>query len=196
MKRLLLSVVALALWAMPGFGQDIDFFSDEPVTTLKKPKAPKYLGNTSNKYDPNSIFNPYGRYGSEFSPDSVNNRFSKYGSPFSPNSATNPYALDTPKLFDSQGHYRGKLSSNPYDPDSISNPYGVYGSPYSPISVNNPYTVGSPYSPGLTVIAPQSQLRRPVLPAPRSPSIFIPSNRTTQDQLRLLMELRRIRQRQ
>jgi hypothetical protein len=194
MKRIrvcLLSLVAIALLAVPGFGQYIDFFSDDVEAASKKMKDSKYLGNTGNRYDANSIFNPYGRYGSEFSTDSVNNRFGNYGSPFSPNSARNPYAIDTPKLFDSQGNYRGKLSSNPYDPDSISNPYGVYGSPYSLNSVNNPYGVRAPYSPGLTVIAP----RVPVLPAPPTSQLFIPSNQSTQDQIRLLMELRRIKQR-
>ena len=34
----------------------------------------QYLGNLSaNPYDPNSVANPYGRYGSRFSPDSINN---------------------------------------------------------------------------------------------------------------------------
>ncbi|MCA3129511.1 MAG: hypothetical protein ING80_07755 [Rhodocyclaceae bacterium] len=68
-----------------------------------------------------------------------------YGSPYSPYSATNPYATDAPRLYDSQGTYRGRLSANPYDPESVSNPYGRYGSPYSPDSIHNPYGAGSPY---------------------------------------------------
>lgn len=60
----------------------------------------KYLGNlNSNPHDPNSISNPYGRYGSRFSPDSVNNPYGKYGGRFSPHSANNPYAVQTPKIF-------------------------------------------------------------------------------------------------
>ena len=60
----------------------------------------KYLGRlNSNKHDPQSVSNPYGRYGSPYSPDSVNNPYGKYGSPYSPNSATNPYAIQTPKIF-------------------------------------------------------------------------------------------------
>ena len=50
-----------------------------------------------------------------------------------------------PELYDSQGNYRGKLSSNPYDSESVSNPYGRYGSEYSPDSINNPYGAGSEY---------------------------------------------------
>jgi hypothetical protein len=37
----------------------------------------------SNPYDPNSIANPYGRYGSPYSPDSINNPFSPWGNPYS-----------------------------------------------------------------------------------------------------------------
>src|SRR5437016_12306515 len=32
-----------------------------------------------------------------------------------------------PRLYDSQGNYRGQLTTNPYAPDSTSNPYGRYG---------------------------------------------------------------------
>ena len=105
------------------------------------------LGNwSSNPYSPNSTANPYGA-GSTYNPNSVTNPYGRYGSTFSPYSATNPYATNSPKLFDSQGNYRGNLSTNQYDPNSVSNPYGRYGSPYSPDSVNNPYGAGSPYSP-------------------------------------------------
>ncbi|MDP4021911.1 hypothetical protein Q8W71_04670 [Methylobacterium sp. NEAU 140] len=41
-----------------------------------------YHGNAnSNPYDPNSVSNPYGRYGNRYSPDSINN----------PYGAGNPY---------------------------------------------------------------------------------------------------------
>lgn len=53
----------------------------------------QYLGNlNSNRYDPNSVSNPYGQYGSRYSPNSINNPYSQYGSPYSPNSVRNPYA--------------------------------------------------------------------------------------------------------
>jgi hypothetical protein len=52
-----------------------------------------FLGNmNSNRYDPNSIANPYGQYGSPYSPNSINNPYGQYGSPYSPNSVNNPYA--------------------------------------------------------------------------------------------------------
>jgi len=97
-----------------------------------------------NSFDPDSLANPYGA-GSPYKSDGLMNPYSQYGSPYSSKSWRNPYATDTPKLYDSQGNYRGKLSSNPYDPDSTANPYGRYGSPYSPDSINNPYGAGNPY---------------------------------------------------
>ena len=90
--------------------------------------ANEYLGQLSrNPYDPDSTSNPYGTHGSPGAPNSINNSYGRYGSPYSNQSATNPYATDTPRLYDSGGNYRGRLSSNPFDPDSVSNPYGRYG---------------------------------------------------------------------
>jgi hypothetical protein len=50
----------------------------------------------ANRYDPNSVANPYGRYGSRYSPDSINNPYGKYGSRYAPESATNPYGHRMP----------------------------------------------------------------------------------------------------
>lgn len=96
-------------------------------------------------YDPDCLSNPYGA-GSPYKSDGLMNPYSQYGSPYSDKSWTNPHATDAPKLYDSQGNYRGRLSSNPYGADSTSNPYGRYGSPYSPDSINNLYDAGNPYS--------------------------------------------------
>lgn len=84
----------------------------------------KDLGELSaNPYQQNSMANPFGA-GSPFAPNGINNPFSPFGSPFSNQSVRNPFATDAPRLYDQQGNYRGKLSTNPYDPDSTSNPYG------------------------------------------------------------------------
>ena len=59
-----------------------------------------YLGKLSdNPYDPDSVANPYGRYGSPYSPTSIKNPYSTYGSPYSPQSPNNPYATQAPLLF-------------------------------------------------------------------------------------------------
>lgn len=116
-----------------------------PLVSWATPGTAADLGNAgANPFALDSIANPFGK-GSPFAPDGINNPFSAYGSPYSNRSAVNPFATDPPRLYDQQGQYRGKLSTNPYDPDSISNPYGRYGSPYSPDSINNPYGAGSPY---------------------------------------------------
>jgi hypothetical protein len=60
---------------------------------------------SSNKYDPLSVSNPYGTYGSKYSPTSINNPYSTYGSKYSPLSPTNPYAT-TPPLLISPSPYR------------------------------------------------------------------------------------------
>jgi hypothetical protein len=104
-------------------------------------------------YDPRCLNNPYGA-GSPYKPDGLMNPYSHYGSPYSNQSWTNPYATDAPQLFDSQGSYRGRLSTNPYDPDSVSNPYGRYGSPFSPDSINNPFGAGNPYNPNSIFVVP------------------------------------------
>jgi hypothetical protein len=76
----------------------------------------QYLGRlNANRYDPESVANPYGRYGSPYSPTSINNPYSKYGSRYSPRSATNPYATTPPVV--------------------------IYGQPAAPRRTANPYLV-------------------------------------------------------
>lgn len=73
---------AVGVWGPQNQGNSPQVYSQEG----------KYLGNlNSNPYDPNSVSNPYGQYGSPYSPDSINNPYGRYGSPYSPDSANNPY---------------------------------------------------------------------------------------------------------
>jgi hypothetical protein len=121
-----------------------------PNTSLPS-VAPSYAGS---RYDPNSLSNPYGA-GSRYKADGLMNPYSQFGSRYSNDSWRNPYATNAPKMYDSNGKYLGKLSSNKYDPDSISNPYGKYGNKYSPDSVNNPYGAGNPYNSSPVYVVPQ-----------------------------------------
>lgn len=84
-KRLLGQLMAAAvLWAAPAYAQSPIIVSPEG----------KYLGNlNNNRYDPNSVANPYGQYGNRYSPDSINNPYGRYGSQYSPDSARNPLGL-------------------------------------------------------------------------------------------------------
>jgi hypothetical protein len=52
----------------------------------------------ANPYDPNSVSNPYGKYGSPYSPYSIHNPYGEYGSPYSPDSANNPYTTGGPRI--------------------------------------------------------------------------------------------------
>jgi hypothetical protein len=100
---------------------------------------------SENKYDPDSISNKYGQYGSRYG-NTVTNPYSAFGNRYSATSATNRYAFDTPKIYAADGTYLGKLSTNKYDPESISNPYGLYGSKHGN-NLMNPYSdYGSKYS--------------------------------------------------
>jgi hypothetical protein len=81
-------------------------FSDTSVSNPYAQNAPKiiaedgtYLGRLSaNRYDPESVSNPHGKYGSPYSATSIHNPSSPYGSKFSPLSPNNPYATQAPQL--------------------------------------------------------------------------------------------------
>ena len=82
MKCLILTTLLAALAAFPAAAQSPQIYAPDGT----------YLGNlNTNQFDPNSVSNPFGPYGSRFSPNSINNPFGQYGSPFSPNSVHNPY---------------------------------------------------------------------------------------------------------
>ena len=144
-----------AAWFVMGHGQRIGLTKSVAfgllVRTLRSPLA----GSGGwNKYDPNSLANPYGA-GSPYKADGLMNPYSQYGSQYSNKSWTNPNATDAPKIYGQDGTYHGRLSTNKYDADSTSNPYGRYGSKYSPDSLNNPYGAGNPYSGTQYYVAPQ-----------------------------------------
>jgi len=88
------------------YGQYGSAYSATSVANPYATAAPKiiaadgtYLGKlSSNPYDPQSVANPYGKYGSPYSPTSINNPYSQYGSPYSPVSPNNPYATKPPAL--------------------------------------------------------------------------------------------------
>lgn len=72
---------------------------------LIDPKTGKYLGTLSNnRYDPNSVSNPYGQYGSKYSPDSINNPYGQYGSRYSPDSPNNLYTTSPPAIVSPGGN--------------------------------------------------------------------------------------------
>ncbi|MDI6760486.1 MAG: hypothetical protein QMD05_06635 [Candidatus Brocadiaceae bacterium] len=156
------NILVLILILLIGCGDLYAQFSNTPWMGSPRVEQPnqKYLGNLSaNPFVPNSTNNMFGK-GSPFNPDSINNPFGRYGSPFSNTSANNPFATEAPKLYDQQGNYRGKLSTNPLDLESISNPMGRFGNPFSSDSINNPFGAGNqfrfdspknPFGPGWSI---------------------------------------------
>ncbi|MFB7817378.1 stalk domain-containing protein [Paenibacillus chitinolyticus] len=80
-----------------------------------------YLGKiTSNQYDPDSVLNQYGTYGSELSATSIFNKLGTYGGQFSQESAFNTYATKPPVIKDSKNNIVGYLTVNPYIQGAIS----------------------------------------------------------------------------
>lgn len=80
---LLAAAILITSCAHAQIGQTYDIYANDGT----------YLGNTSNnQFDPNSINNPYGQYGSQYSPKSIRNPYGQYGSQYSPTSPNNPYA--------------------------------------------------------------------------------------------------------
>lgn len=72
------------------------------------------------QYDPNSIHNGLGLYGSPYGIYSIRNDYGNYGSAYSTKSACNKIAADPPSLADNT-YYHGRLSINTYHTDSICN---------------------------------------------------------------------------
>ncbi|HKE24953.1 MAG TPA: hypothetical protein VKB88_21475 [Bryobacteraceae bacterium] len=115
MKRILFLMAAMAALSIGAHAQNYGniYGSDG-----------RYLGQYNlNQFDPNSIFNQFGRYGSQFSPDSINNQFGRYGSEFMPNSARNPFTMTPPTLYNwSLPMGQAPLTTNPYLPFGIQPP--------------------------------------------------------------------------
>ena len=67
------------------------------VFVVQSQLSATYLGKlSSNQYDPDSVSNPYGQYGSRYSPKSINNPYGEYGSRYSNKSINNPWATNAP----------------------------------------------------------------------------------------------------
>lgn len=78
-----------------------------------------YLGEITNSYASDSIFNEYGTYGSEYSSDSIWNEYATFGSEYSNDSPFNEYT-STPPMIIKGGKIIGYLSANKAVSSSIS----------------------------------------------------------------------------
>ena len=78
-----------------------------------------YLGEITNSYASNSIFNEYGRYGNEYSSISIWNKYGTFGSEYSSYSPFNKYSSMPPMMI-KKGKVIGYLTANKYIEASIS----------------------------------------------------------------------------
>ena len=78
-----------------------------------------YLGEITNSYATDSIFNKYGIYGSEYSSNSIWNKYSVFGSEYSSYSPFNEYT-STPPMMIKGGKIIGYLTANSSIQASIS----------------------------------------------------------------------------
>lgn len=80
---------------------------------LKTPSG-VFLGNVNrNKFDSDSLVNPYGQYGNRYSVESIFNQYSQYGSPYGTESPYNKFST-TPPMFVKGGETLGYLTVNQY----------------------------------------------------------------------------------
>ncbi|SES66794.1 hypothetical protein SAMN05216412_101162 [Nitrosospira multiformis] len=101
MKKIMIALLPVAGLLIPAlFAFLLSGIAQAEPPHLRDRETGKYLGNLSaNPYDPDSVNNPYGRYGNPYSADSINNPYGQYGSRYSPDSANNPYATNPPAVY-------------------------------------------------------------------------------------------------
>ncbi len=91
---------------------------DNNLYVVSDDPSPTILGClTCNEYDPNSIINGLGTYGSPMSPNSMANPMSIHGSRVSPSSACNPLAMRPPWIVDVGGTRYGRFTANTMHPE-------------------------------------------------------------------------------
>lgn len=94
------------------FSQELS--TDNILHSQLKTPSGVFLGNVNrNKFDPDSLINPYGQYGNRYSAESIFNAYSQYGSPYGGESPYNKFST-TPPMFVKNGQALGYLSVNQY----------------------------------------------------------------------------------
>lgn len=109
----------------PSYGSSYSTTSSPPYSSsyafplhLYSNDGKTYLGKlVTSTYDMDSVWNPYGTYGSKYSSCSIWNTYGVYGSKYASTSAFNSYALSPPKIVDDNGKFFGYLTTNKYTID-------------------------------------------------------------------------------
>lgn len=73
----------------------------------------EYLGCLNcSRYDQNSIWNAYGKFGSKYNSDCIWNSYGNYGGQYNNQSPFNPNATYPPVIVDQDGNFYGYLTVN------------------------------------------------------------------------------------
>lgn len=104
-----LRALLVLLICLTGFA----FAQNEKIMIFGGENNDVYLGCLNcSKFESDSLFNEFGRFGSKFRAESIFNNFGDYGSKFSNESACNKFAQDPPIIVDEDGNAYGVLTLN------------------------------------------------------------------------------------
>lgn len=104
---------------------DFDYFGDETYTNVSMPYTTLYIYGGKNeedylgklnasKYDSESIWNEYCKYGNKYNSKSIWNAYGTYGNEYGQYSPFNKYASYPPVLRDRNGKFYGYFTANKY----------------------------------------------------------------------------------
>lgn len=88
---------------------DVNSLKDSKIFAQDDKKS--YLGKIADEYDPESIFNEYGTYGSEHSASSIWNEYSTFGNEYNSLSPFNDYC-SKPPVIEKNGEIIGYITTN------------------------------------------------------------------------------------
>lgn len=123
-KLIVVALVCLLLACFSNSVYALDFADLEGASIVAQDG--QFLGIVStDKYDSDSINNPYGSYGSEYSSTSIFNDYSRYGSKYSSLSAFNSIASKPPMIY-KDGKFIAYLTINTTKTPRV-DPYALIG---------------------------------------------------------------------
>jgi hypothetical protein len=111
MKRFLLAAAVLALASL---SRAVELKNARIVAA-----DGQFLGMISDRFQEDSVLNPFGAFGNPHEPKSIWNQFGKYGSQFEDTSAFNPHANKPPHVFIKGDREPYALTVNPLIPRRI-----------------------------------------------------------------------------
>ena len=105
MKKLV--ILLLLLVTLPICGEKLRIYAVDGKDYI-------YLGELSNQYASESVFNKYGTYGSKYGSKSIWNKYGTYGSKYSSKSPWNDYTSKPPVILDDDNRVVGYFTVNEF----------------------------------------------------------------------------------